>query len=145
MSGNIRLAMSHVLPDLAQKVLKGQDPLHILGSGQQIRHYTYGGDIARGIVMALEDPAAELQDFNISIDQPTTVLELAEMIWRHVHGSAKPFEYVSDDPYPHDVQRRVPSTEKAARVLGFKATTPLADVLDEVIPWISQQIEAGTI
>ena len=35
MSGNIRLAMSHVVPDLVQKVLKGQDPLHILGSGER--------------------------------------------------------------------------------------------------------------
>ena len=48
MSGNVKLAMSHVVPDLAQKVLKGQDPLHILGDGNQIRHYTYGGDLARG-------------------------------------------------------------------------------------------------
>ena len=31
--GNIRLAMSHVVPDLVQKILKGQDPLHILGKG----------------------------------------------------------------------------------------------------------------
>src|SRR6202022_2942303 len=38
MSGNVRLAMSHVLPDLVQKVLKGQDPIHILGSGNQVRH-----------------------------------------------------------------------------------------------------------
>src|SRR5579871_2690973 len=35
MSGNIKLAMSHVVPDLVQKVLRGQDPLHILGSGNQ--------------------------------------------------------------------------------------------------------------
>jgi len=34
MSGNVRLAMSHVVPDLVQKVLKGQDPLHILGEGK---------------------------------------------------------------------------------------------------------------
>ena len=40
--------MSHVVPDLVQKVLKGQDPLHILGDGTQVRHYTYGGDLARG-------------------------------------------------------------------------------------------------
>ncbi|HKC20371.1 MAG TPA: NAD(P)-dependent oxidoreductase, partial [Candidatus Dormibacteraeota bacterium] len=33
MSGNVKLAMSHVVPDLVQKVLKGQDPLHILGDG----------------------------------------------------------------------------------------------------------------
>ena len=52
-SGNVKLAMSHVVPDLVQKVLKGQDPLHILGAGDQVRHYTYGGDLARGIVLSL--------------------------------------------------------------------------------------------
>ena len=145
MSGNISLAMSHVLPDLAQKVLKGQDPLHILGSGSQVRHYTYGGDIAEGIAIALEHEAAECEDFNISIDIPTSVIELAQLIWRHVHGDAREFSYVSDDPFPHDVQRRIPSTKKAERLLGFKAATPLDGVLDEVIPWIRDQIEAGTI
>src|SRR5580765_5481436 len=54
LSGNVELAMSHVVPDLVQKILKGQDPLHILGSGNQIRHYTYGGDLAKGIVTAME-------------------------------------------------------------------------------------------
>ena len=66
LSGNIGLAMSHVVPDLVQKVLKGQDPLHLLGDGTQIRHYTYGGDLARGIVMTLEHPAATNEDFNLS-------------------------------------------------------------------------------
>src|SRR5207248_1734334 len=55
LSGNVKLAMSHVVPDLVQKVLKGQDPLHILGSGEQVRHYTYGGDLARGVVAAMDD------------------------------------------------------------------------------------------
>src|SRR5262249_17777717 len=41
LSGNVKLALSHVVPDLVQKVVKGQDPLHILGGGQQVRHYTY--------------------------------------------------------------------------------------------------------
>ncbi|MBV9951111.1 MAG: NAD-dependent epimerase/dehydratase family protein, partial [Acidimicrobiia bacterium] len=36
LSGNVKLAMSHVVPDLVQKVLKGQDPLHILGDGSQV-------------------------------------------------------------------------------------------------------------
>ena len=48
MSGNVKLAMSHVVPDLIQKIVKGQDPLHILGKGNQVRHYTYGGDLAQG-------------------------------------------------------------------------------------------------
>src|SRR5207247_4992387 len=66
LSGNVKLAMSHVVPDLVQKVLKGQDPLHILGDGGQVRHYTYGGDVARGIRLCVEHPAALNEDFNIS-------------------------------------------------------------------------------
>ena len=58
--------MSHVVPDLVQKVFKGQDPLHILGTGEQVRHYTYGGDLARGIVTAMEHPDARNEDFNLS-------------------------------------------------------------------------------
>jgi UDP-glucose 4-epimerase len=145
LSGNVKLAMSHVVPDLVQKVLKGQDPLHILGDGSQVRHYTYGGDLARGIVTAMEHPDATNEDFNLSTATSTTVLELAEAIWRKLKGPGVAFRYVSDDPYEHDVQRRVPSTEKARRVLGFEATTPLDAILDEVIPWIARAVENGTI
>jgi len=145
LSGNVRLAMSHVVPDLVQKLLKGQDPLHILGSGEQIRHYTYGADLATGIVMAMEHPDARNEDFNLSTTQGTTVLELAELIWRKIRGDGAGFRVVHDEPYEHDVQRRVPATEKAKRVLGFEAQTTLDEMLDEVIPWISRAVEAGTI
>ncbi len=145
MSGNVKLALSHVVPDLCQKVLKGQDPLHILGDGSQVRHYTYGGDLARGIRMAMESPQGLNQDFNLSTAQSTTVRELAEAIWHKVHGSARPLRLVSDAPYEHDVQRRVPDVRKAREVLGFEATTSLDEMLDEVIPWVRAEIEAGSI
>jgi UDP-glucose 4-epimerase len=144
-SGNLNLAMTHVVPDLVQKVLRGQDPLVILGSGNQVRHYTYGGDLAEGIRLCMEYPAAENEDFNISNPVATTVLELARLIWRKIHGSGKPFRYVSDPAYEYDVQYRSPDVSKAARVLGFRAATPLEEVLDEVIPWIADQIELGKI
>lgn len=144
MSGNIRLAMSHVVPDLVQKVLKGQDPLRILGSGGQVRHYTYGGDLARGIRMTLESDAALNEDFNLSTDESMTVLELGEMIWKRIRPG-EPFRYVSDPAYPYDVQRRVPSTTKARDVLGFSARVSTAEALDEIIPWVRQQVEIGAI
>lgn len=144
-SGNIKLAMSHVVPDLVQKVLKGQDPLHILGSGQQVRHYTYGGDLARGIRACIESEAALNEDFNLSTPQRTTVLELAEVIWRKIRGSSIPFRYVSDPPFPYDVQERSPDVRKAKRLLGFQANTGLDEILDEVIPWVAQQVEIGSI
>jgi UDP-glucose 4-epimerase len=145
MSGNVRLAMSHVVPDLVQKVLNGQDPLHILGSGCQARHYTYGGDLAHGIRLCMEQEAATNQDFNLSTPVRTTVLELAELIWKKINGRTKPFRYASDPAYEYDVQERSPATDKAAKRLGFHATTSLPEVLDEVIPWVAEQISVGTI
>lgn len=144
MSGNIKLAMSHVVPDIIQKIVKGQDPLHILGDGSQIRHYTYGADLARGIRVAIEHPDALNNDFNVSTEQSTTVLELAEMIWSKIHPD-KPFKYVSDDPYTYDVQKRVPDCSKTKKILGYEAKTELSDILDVVIPWVSEQVEKGTI
>jgi len=144
LSGNVKLAMSHVVPDLVQKVLKGQDPLRILGAGNQVRHYTYGGDLARGIKACIEHPAATDEDFNLSTAVSTTVLELAELIWSKIKGD-RPFAYVSDEPFTYDVQKRVPATDKARELLGFEATTNLSTILDEVIPWIEEQIRLGTI
>src|SRR5580704_16217775 len=126
LSGNVRLAMSHVVPD-------------------QVRHYTYGGDLARGIVDTIDHPKAVNEDFNLSTAESTTVLELAELIWTKIKGPGVPLRVEHDDPFTYDVQRRVPSTEKAKLVLDFEATTSLSAMLDEVIPWIRQAIEAGTI
>jgi nucleoside-diphosphate-sugar epimerase len=144
-AGNISLAMSHVVPDLVQKVLRGQDPLHILGTGDQVRHYTYGGDLAKGVRLAIESPLATNEDFNLSTETPTTVMELARLIWQKIHGEARPFRVIHDPPYPHDVQMRVPAVRKAKEVLGFTATTSLETVLDEVIPWIRTELEKGRI
>jgi UDP-glucose 4-epimerase len=144
LSGNIRLAMSHVVPDLVQKTARGQRPLRILGNGQQTRHYTYGGDLAEGIRLCVESDTAHNEDFNLSTPVSTTVLELAQAIWKKINGT-EPFCYQSDPPFKYDVQMRVPAVEKAKRLLGFEARTTLSAALDEIIPWIQEQIKIGGI
>ncbi|MBU0481255.1 MAG: NAD(P)-dependent oxidoreductase [Proteobacteria bacterium] len=144
LSGNIRLAMSHVVPDLVQKILKGQDPVHLLGDGSQVRHFTYAGDLAEGIRLCIEKEEALNEDFNISIGVSTRIVDLAALIWRKINGD-KPFRWVSDEPFQYDVAKRVPSVEKARNLLGFAATTSLEESLDEVIPWVAEQIRLGTI
>ena len=143
-SGNITMTMSHVVPDLIQKILKGQRPLHILGSGKQVRHYTYGGDLATGIRLCIEKPEAVNEDFNISSPVSTDVLTLARAIWDKLNPGV-PFEFVSDKPFRYDLQQRVPDVSKAERVLGFKAETSLDAILDEVIPWVREQDKLGTL
>src|SRR5260370_33241868 len=141
--GAVGRATSHVVPALVYSVLTGQDPLHILGSGDQIRHYTYGGDLARGIVAAMEHPAAAGEDFNLSADQGTTVTELATLIWHKIRGPDAPPRFVRDEPDPGDVQCRIPDTAKARQILGFTATSTLDDMLEQVIAWMRNAIAAG--
>ena len=143
-SGNVDLALSHVVPDIVQKVLKGQSPLHLLGDGEQIRHYTYGGDLARGIVTAMKHPDATNEDFNLSTAESTSVFDLAKLIWMKIQPE-KPFSVIFDKPFEHDVQKRIPSVKKAKRILGFEATTTLDVMLDEVIPWIQEAVALDLI
>jgi len=136
-SGNLKMAMSHVVPDLIYKILQGQDPVHILGKGNQIRHYTYGGDIAKGIALATFSPKTLNEDFNISTSESTTVLNLAKLIWKKINPDKK-FRYISDKPFIYDVQKRIPDVTKAKKILKFEAKTSLDEMLDEVIKWMKK-------
>jgi len=144
-SGNVSLAMSHVVPDLVQKILKGQNPLQILGDGSQLRCYTYGGDLAKGIAMAMESDNSLNEDFNLSTPVATSVIELAEIIWRKIYSDDIPLKLNFEDGFTYDVKKRIPSVEKAKRILGFEANTTLDEMLDEVIPWVSDAIKIGAI
>lgn len=134
-SGNIELMMSHVLPDLVNKVLKGQHPVHILGSGDQIRCYTNGKDIARGVRLAMESDKAINNDYNISTSVSTSVMELLEIIWKKINPD-KELKVIKDSPYLYDVQVRLPDTSKAELDLGFTAQISLDESIDEVIDWM---------
>ena len=93
----------------------------------------------------MESDKALNESFNLSTAKSTTVRELAEQIWLKVYGPQKPLKLVSDPPYEHDVQRRVPDVTKAREILGFEATTSLDQMLDEVIPWVRDEIAAGRL
>ena len=101
-------------------------------------------DLAEGIRLCVEREQAINEDFNLSTSVSTTVLELAELIWQKIKGN-QPFRYVSDKPFKYDVQKRITSVEKAEKILGFKAKTSLSNALDEIIPWIKEQIGIGGI
>jgi len=138
-SGQLTMTFSHVIPDLVRKVALGQDPLRLLGDGRQVRHFTHARDLALGLRCCAEHPAALGEDFNLASPHGHSVLEVAEGIWRRLRPDA-PFRWVSDQPFPLDSARQVPSVEKARRLLGFEAATTLDQILDEVVPWVADQV-----
>ncbi|MEZ0229877.1 MAG: NAD-dependent epimerase/dehydratase family protein [Planctomycetota bacterium] len=131
---------AHVIPDLAKKILQGQDPLEILGDGEQTRCFTHVSDIARGALATLDSPKAVNEDFNISSPEELRVLDLAQLIWAEIKGKNVPLRIKHVPAFKHDVKRRVPSVEKAKRVLGFEARVRLKDQLPQVIEYVRSRV-----
>jgi UDP-glucose 4-epimerase len=142
LDGNIKLNTSHVIPELIIKILNKNEQLHILGKGNQVRHYTHARDLVRGIRFCIEKEAAVNQDFNLSTDESTDVTTLALEIWKRIRAD-EPFSFQGIDGFKYDVQCRSPSVEKAKDLIGFEARIRLDEILDEVIPWIKNDYESN--
>jgi UDP-glucose 4-epimerase len=129
--------IAHVVPDLIQKVLSGQRPLEIFGSGEQTRTLTHVDDIADGIVTALGHPAAKNEEFNISASDERTVAELARIVWEECGRDPDEFELRHLPSFQVDVQRRWPSVEKARRLLGWEAQIGLREGIAGTVEWLT--------
>jgi nucleoside-diphosphate-sugar epimerase len=128
--------IAHMLPDLIRKVLDGQRPLQIFGSGEQTRTLTHIDDIADGIVTAMGSPAGLNEDFNISAAQELTVAEIAALVWEACGEDPGQFELERLPSFEVDVQRRWPSVEKAREVLGWEAKVDLRDGIAQTVAWL---------
>jgi nucleoside-diphosphate-sugar epimerase len=131
--------IAHAVPDLIRKVLSGQRPLQIFGSGEQTRTLTHIDDIADGIVTAMAHPAGENEDFNISASDERTVAEIARVIWEACGSDAADFELEHLPTFEVDVQRRWPSVEKARELLGWEARIGLADGIAATVAWLRER------
>ena len=122
---------AHVIPDLIQKIMSGQYPLEILGSGTQTRSYTYVDDIADAIIYLTE--RFNNTDFNIGSGIETSVLELAMIIWRLCERKEK-FAIKQLPSFAQDVQRRVPDVSKILAT-GWRPIVDLETGLARTVAW----------
>jgi nucleoside-diphosphate-sugar epimerase len=135
--------IAHMVPDLIAKVLDGQRPLQIFGSGEQTRTLTHVDDIAEGIVTAMGHPAAENEDFNLSSSEELPVAEIARLVWEACGEPAGELALEHLPSFEVDVQRRWPSVEKARELIGFEARVDLRDGLADTVAWLREQRAAA--
>jgi UDP-glucose 4-epimerase len=135
--------IAHAVPDLIAKVLSGQRPLEIFGSGEQTRTLTHVDDIADGIVTAMASPAGENEDFNISASQELSVAEIAAVIWEACGEDRAALELKHLPTFEVDVQRRWPSVQKAREVLGWEARIGLREGIADTVTWLREQQADG--
>jgi UDP-glucose 4-epimerase len=131
--------IAHAVPDLIRKVLDGQRPLEIFGSGEQTRTLTHVEDIADGIVTAMSSPAGLNEDFNISSSRELTIAEIARIVWNACGKVPDEFELEHLPTFAVDVQRRWPSVEKADRLLGWQARIELEDGIASTVNWLRER------
>jgi nucleoside-diphosphate-sugar epimerase len=135
--------IAHAVPDLINKVLSGQRPLQIFGSGEQTRTLTHVDDIAEGLVIAMSSPAALNEDFNISADRELTVAEIARIVWEACGEDRDGFALQNLPTFAVDVQRRWPSVEKARKLLGWQAEVELEDGIAQTVRWLRERFAAA--
>src|SRR6185437_10729985 len=130
--------IAHAVPDLIEKVLSGQRPLQIFGSGEQTRTLTHVDDIADGIVTAMGSPAGLNEDFNISASREMTVAEIARVIWEACGEDPEQFELEHLPTFTVDVQRRWPSVEKARELLGWQSRIGVEEGIADTVRWLRE-------
>src|SRR6202023_793414 len=128
--------IAHAVPDLIRKVLAGQRPLEIFGSGEQTRTLTHVDDIADGVVAAMSSPAGLNADFNISAASELTVAEIARIVWDACGRDPDAFALKHLRSFAVDVPRRWPSVEKARRLLGWEARIGVQEGISETVRWL---------
>ncbi|MEM5806066.1 MAG: NAD-dependent epimerase/dehydratase family protein [Candidatus Aenigmatarchaeota archaeon] len=128
---------AHVIPDLVKKILSGQYPLQILGSGEQIRCYTYVDDIAEGLVLIGEK--AKNDDFNIADPRPTSVKELTDILWK-ICGRKEELKFEHVEPFEFDVQKRIPDISKIQKKFGWKPKVSLEEGLKITVEWLRKKL-----
>ncbi len=131
------IGYAHVIPDLIKKILSGQYPLELLGNGKQTRCFTHVSDIARSIVLAMESEKAKNESFNIGSEEEVKIIELAKMLWKKC-GAKKPFKVKYIPGFEHDIRRRVPSSAKAKKILGWEQRKSLEQEVQLIIEWINE-------
>jgi nucleoside-diphosphate-sugar epimerase len=117
------------------------ETLYVHNDGAQIRSWCYVDDIVEGVMLTLTIDAAVGHSFNIGNPRSTvTIFKLAQEIVRLAESASK-IEF-KNWPFA-DVELRIPSIDKARKILGFEPTVELEEGLLRTIAWYREQTPAS--
>jgi UDP-glucose 4-epimerase len=119
-----------VIVKVLDRIARGERPV-IFGDGSQMYDFIYVEDVARANVLGMQAECVD-EPFNIGSGIGTTINELVAQLLE-LTGSTMTPEYRPEAQ--SFVTHRLGSTDKAQRLLGFCATTPLREGLERLIAW----------
>jgi UDP-glucose 4-epimerase len=123
-----------VVPRFVHAALKNE-PIDVHGDGSQSRCFGHVLDIVDGLVNLMENPECFGQVTNLGNDEEVTIKQLAERAIELTGSKSEiryiPYEDVYGDGF-EDMQRRVPSLEKARQLIGYRPTRSLNEIINDV-------------
>ena len=133
--------LTKLVPYATLALLRGDAPQ--LSSGIRLVDWVYVDDVVDALVSTAETDAAISQVFDICSGRLVSIRDTAELLARVVGGEARPqFSVVADRPMD-GAQRGDPRT--AARLLDWRASTPLENGLRETVAWYAQNLVAAPL
>src|SRR5687768_3683471 len=123
-----------VVPRFVHAAIR-QEPIQVHGDGTQARCFGHVYDVVEGLVKLLETPSCFGQVINLGNSDETSIKQLADRAIK-LTGSRSEIQFI---PYSEvygegfeDMQRRVPSLDKAKRLIGYQPTRSLDDIINDV-------------
>jgi UDP-glucose 4-epimerase len=120
-----------VVPRFVEAALR-HEPVLIHGDGKQTRCFCHVSDVVRALVELPAQPAAVGQVCNVGSTEEISILELAQRVVRLAQSRSElrfvPYEQAYAKGF-EDMRRRVPSVEKVWRLMGWKPTRNLDEIL----------------
>jgi len=114
---------------------KKNETIEVHGDGSQSRCFGHVLDVVEGLTKLVEDPKCFGQVVNLGSDEEVTIKQLAERAIEITKSKSElryiPYADVYGDGF-EDMQRRVPSLEKARRLIGYRPTRSLNDIINDV-------------
>lgn len=141
--GEDESGISHVFADFIKKiVIDHQNPMEILGDGEQIRCFTWVEDVASAVAKYSLKATTDCQIYNLGNPEPVTMKELATRIYnmaraRSVIRDERELTFRHLPVYEDDVKVRVPSIEKSKTLLGWEPKIKLDEALLRCIDLIT--------
>ncbi|MCB9638390.1 MAG: SDR family NAD(P)-dependent oxidoreductase [Myxococcales bacterium] len=130
----------YVVSRSVYRALRGESPW-LFDDGMQTRCFSYIEDVVQGVFLAATHPQAVGEIFNLGRPVESTMREVIEEVIALSESSVS-WEFVETQrifgEHFEEIERRVPSVEKAERILGWKAQTSLREGLEKTIRWARQ-------
>ena len=131
-------AYGMVVPRFITAALENK-PLLVYGSGEQTRCFSSVYDVVQGLAKFPKTPAAEGEVVNIGSEQEVSINMLARRVVELCDSSSEIKKISYDEAYgPNfdDMRRRLPSLDKARRLIGWNPTRTLDQIIVETRDWI---------